>query len=524
MAALESELARWRGPALAEFATETWAEAEAARLEEVRLAARERLVDAQLRAGAAGDAVIAAQALTRDRPLREEGWRLLALGQYASGRQGDALATLRQARSMLADELGIDPGPRLAELERNVLAQRVELTATVAAAPSVERAAVPPSPAPTDLVGRDRELAALTDAARRARPGEPALALIAGEAGGGKSALLGRLRQELLTAGWRVVVGRCPESQGWPPAWAWTQALQELAAHADPGPLRAQVEPLLSVDAARTGTDALESRLRLHRAVGAWLAAYPQPALAVLLDDLHVSDVETRALLASLMDHRGYGTVLFVAAYRPNARNLDDLLGALARHSPTRVRADGLDRAAIAVVIGGVLGAPPDDLVVDALTERTDGNPFFVIESARLLASEGRLVATSQVPEGVADVLRRRFGRLPEETVSTLRVAAVIGRDVDTQLLVRAAEIDEDAVLDALEAGVISGLLVEPAPGAVRFSHLLVRETLYAGVPALRRRRWHARVADAVAELYPADLTALAHHTARRPPRPTERL
>ena len=124
-----------------------------------------------------------------------------------------------------------------------MLAQRVELTATAAAAPSVERAAVPPSSAPTDLVGRDRELAALTDAAHRARPGEPALALIAGEAGGGKSALLGRLRQELVTAGWRVVVGRCPESQGWPPAWAWTQALQELAAHADPGPLRAQVEP-----------------------------------------------------------------------------------------------------------------------------------------------------------------------------------------------------------------------------------------------------------------------------------------
>ena len=83
----------------------------------------------------------------------------------------------------------------------------------------------------------------------------------------------------------------------------------------------------------------------------------------------------------------------------------------------------------------------------------------------------------------MADVLRRRFGRLPEETVSTLRVAAVIGRDVDTQLLVRAAEIDEDAVLDALEAGVISGLLVEPAPGAVRFSHLLVRETLTPASP-----------------------------------------
>ncbi len=512
VAALEAGLSGWRGPALAEFAAESWAQAEAARLEELRLGARERLVEAQLRAGAVGEAVIAAQTLIRDRPLREEGWRLLAVGQYTLGRQGEALASLRQARTVLAEELGIDPGPRLAELEQNVLAQRVELV-TPPVVPSADRT-LPAAPAAA-FVGRDAELAALLGAARRATSGTPALALIAGEAGGGKSALLGRLRQELLGAGWRVVVGRCPESAGWPPAWAWTQALQELATHADPGPLRAQVEPLLSVDTASTGADALESRLRLHRGVGAWLAAYPQPPLAVLLDDLHLSDAETRALLASLVDHRGYGPVLFALAYRPNAPSLDDLLGALARHGPTRVRLDGLDRDEIAAVIGGILGAPPEGAVVDALTERTDGNPFYVIESARLLASEGHLVATSQVPEGVADVLRRRFARLPEETVSTLRLAAVIGRDVDAELLIASAELDEEAVLDALEAGVISGLLVEPTPGTVRFSHLLVRETLYAGVPALRRRRWHARVAEAVAELYPADLTALAHHTAQ---------
>jgi len=151
---------------------------------------------------------------------------------------------------------------------------------------------------------------------------------------------------------------------------------------------------------------------------------------------------------------------------------------------------------------------------VRALAERTDGNPFYLTESARLLASEGTLVATSQVPQGVADVLRRRLARLPAETVSVLRLASVIGRDVDIALLVAAAELDEDAVYDALEAGVIAGLLTEPAPGAVRFSHLLVRETLYAGVPDLRRRRWHARVARAAERLYPNDLTALAHHSA----------
>ena len=74
-------------------------------------------------------------------------------------------------------------------------------------------------------------------------------------------------------------------------------------------------------------------------------------------------------------------------------------------------------------------------------------------------------MATSKVPEGVRDVLRRRFARLPEITVSVLRLAAVIGRDVDIDVLVRAAEVDEETVLDALEAGVLAGLLTEPTAG-----------------------------------------------------------
>ena len=77
--------------------------------------------------------------------------------------------------------------------------------------------------------------------------------------------------------------------------------------------------------------------------------------------------------------------------------------------------------------------------------DRTGGNPFYLTESARLLGSEGRLVATSKVPEGVRDVLRRRFARLPEITVAVLRLAAVIGRDVDIDVLVLAAEVDEES-------------------------------------------------------------------------------
>jgi DNA-binding SARP family transcriptional activator len=520
---LEQALALWRGDALAEFAVEPWAAPEAARLDELRLVARERLVDAQIHAGRAAEAVVSAETLIRDVPLREEGWRLLALSQYLGGRQGDALATLRRARQLLSDELGIDPGPRLAGLERDVLAQSVELAPVSAPAAAVvaEAPAAPVTPTQQrpagGFVGRARELAALRAAAETARPGAPAIALVAGEAGGGKSALLGRLRDELRAGGWRISIGRCPEDEAGPPARAWAEAVRDLAAEQPPGPYAEALAPLLGDELVpELEPGGLIRRFQLHRAVRDWISSLDDRPLVIFLDDVHRADAETRTLLAGLLDQGLANRVLFVLAYRPETgEGLDDLLATLARYAPTRVRLAGLAEDEVAALIETVTGAAADSTVVRALAERTDGNPFYLKESARLLVSEGELVATSQVPEGVADVLRRRLARLPAESVSLLRLASVIGRNVDVALLVRAAEVGEDAVLDALETGLISGLLLEPGAGSVRFSHLLVRETLYAGVPQLRRVRWHARIAEAVAELYPSDLTALAYHSAR---------
>jgi DNA-binding SARP family transcriptional activator len=517
--ALEEALDLWRGDPLAEFAAEAWAAPEAARLDELRLVARERLVDAWVRSGRSAEAVPEAETLVRDVPLREDGWRLLALSQYLGGRQGDALATLRRARQVLSEELGIDPGPRLAQLEQDILAQSVELTPVPEPVRARPAAVAPPPPvaeATRTFVGRAEERQALLAAADAARSGTSALALVAGEAGGGKSALLGRLRADLLAAGWRVTVGRCPEDEGAPPNRPWAEVMRALATEIDPGRFGTALQGLLSDDAPADSSDALLGRFRLHRAVRDWLSSLDDRPLAILFDDVHRADGETRALLASVLDQGLVNRTLFVLAYRPGSgADLDELRATVARYNPTRVRLTGLAGDEVAELIETVTGSVPDPSLVSALAVRTDGNPFYLKESARLLVSEGDLVATSQVPEGVADVLRRRLARLPEESVSVLRLASVIGRDVDIALLIGAAEVDEDTVLEALEAGLISDLLVEPGPGAVRFSHLLVRETLYAGVPNLRRVRWHARVANAVAELYPSDLTALAHHAAR---------
>lgn len=105
---LRTALQLWRGPAYAEFADEPWARTERSRLEELRLTAVERLASAQLDLGRAAEAIPDLDAHVTEHPWREEGWRLLALALYRSDRQGDALAVLRRARKLLAEELGID--------------------------------------------------------------------------------------------------------------------------------------------------------------------------------------------------------------------------------------------------------------------------------------------------------------------------------------------------------------------------------------------------------------------------------
>ncbi|MEV0254571.1 BTAD domain-containing putative transcriptional regulator [Streptomyces sp. NPDC050732] len=124
---LDEALALWRGPAYAEFAGEEWARTERSRLAELRALAVERRAEAVLGLGRAAEAVPDLDAHVARHPWREDAWQLLILALYRTGRQGDALATLRRARATLAEELGLDPGPGLRRLEADILAQDASL-------------------------------------------------------------------------------------------------------------------------------------------------------------------------------------------------------------------------------------------------------------------------------------------------------------------------------------------------------------------------------------------------------------
>jgi len=127
VAALREALALWRGDALIDVAYESFAATEASRLEELRLVAREELIDAELELGEHDALVPELEALVAANPLRERLWGQLMLALYRSGRQGDASQAYQDARRTLLAELGIEPGPALKQLHGAIIRQEVDV-------------------------------------------------------------------------------------------------------------------------------------------------------------------------------------------------------------------------------------------------------------------------------------------------------------------------------------------------------------------------------------------------------------
>ena len=182
-ALLREALALWRGPALADFAFESFASVEASRLDELRLRALEQRIEADLAAGRAADVVAELDALVAEHPLREGFWRQLMLALYRTGRQSEALRAYRRASDHLRDELGLEPGAALQRLEHAILVQDESLDAeerSVAAGPTVVAL---PKPL-TSFVGREREVTEVSDLLERSR-----LVTLTGAGGSGKTRL-----------------------------------------------------------------------------------------------------------------------------------------------------------------------------------------------------------------------------------------------------------------------------------------------------------------------------------------------
>ena len=480
LADLDAALALWRGPAYVEVADRRWARGEIDRLDELRLLAVERRAEALLALGRAAEAVSDLRAHAEASPLREGAWQLLATALYRAGRQGDALAALRRARETLVAELGADPGPGLRRLEADILAQAKHLE------PS------PPVEPGRPFVGRAKELAVLEGAADALT--RPLIALISGDAGAGKTALAETLSRRLGARGWTTIWAASPEHEGAAIDWPWARDLATLPTQ-----------------------DPAVARFRWRQAAVARLVTIAAEAPVLLVaDDLHWADEDTLDLLAALP--AGPGRILVAATYRTTdvTPQLTAALARFARTEPLRIYLGGLAEPATGELTRLVARMPVDAETAALIHRRSGGNPFFVRELARLLAAEGG-AALEQIPAGVRDVIRHRLSRLPPATQTLLRQAAVLGRDVDADVLAQWAG---GGLLDGLDDGLRTGFLTED-DGRLRFAHILVRDTLYDDLSGARRSGWHTAAAEAIEQVRPEEVAALAYHYGRAAGRAT---
>ncbi|WP_404383553.1 winged helix-turn-helix domain-containing protein [Knoellia locipacati] len=197
---LGEALSMWRGPAYAGFDHARFAQAEARRLEELRLAATEDQLGAEVALGRLAAAIPELERLVGAHPLRERLWEMLMLALYRDGRQGEALTTYERARTRLSDELGVDPGAGLRALHSRVLAHDPTLR------PTTSRLSLPVELSATRprSVGRDAELDRLRQAWQRSLRSSSTTVLVRGPVGAGASAMTADLATEVARSGAEV--------------------------------------------------------------------------------------------------------------------------------------------------------------------------------------------------------------------------------------------------------------------------------------------------------------------------------
>ncbi|MBZ5736594.1 BTAD domain-containing putative transcriptional regulator [Nocardioides mangrovi] len=520
--ALDAGLALWRGVPYVELGDADAAVAERARLDDLRLVALEDRAVAALALGRHATVAAELESLTAAHPLRERLWGLRALALTRSGRQADALEVLREVREVLDAELGIEPSAALRELQTAVLRQdpALDWAAPEGGLPApAPVSAAPPAPppvahpvahpavdqvAPWPMVGRDPDLELLLGALARAETGVPTYAAVTGEPGIGKSRLSAELVREARLRGATVLVGRCSQDDGAPPLWPWKAVLDGLGQELLP-------------DAAAGAAEDEGSRFRTwERIAGLVRDAAAGDTVVVVLDDLHWADTPTLRVLRLLVETVDQARLLVVGTWRLHPEPtgaLADVAESLARMHALRLQLGGLPSAAVARVFEAVSQRELTREQAAALQERTDGNPFYLVEFARLAAErrEGTVAAEEELPTAVTDVLHRRLLRLPEQTVTTLRAAAVLGRSFDAPTLATVTGIDEDDLLDIVDPAQAAGLVREDGIDQYLFAHALVRDTLRGSLSVSRRARVHARAAEAL-EGVPGRETEVARH------------
>jgi tetratricopeptide (TPR) repeat protein len=396
------------------------------------------------------------------------------------------------------------------------------------------------------LIGRERELAAAKASWQRACTGQLQVLFITGEPGIGKTRVARELATRVAVTGGRALLGEC-YAQGGAPYAPIGQIIRQAAQVGPaafarlPDPvladlltmapdLRAQypeVSPNPSLDPASEQQRVFESAITLFSALA------DQAPLLLLLDDAHWADAGTLALLQHvarrMRAHRLALALTCREAELAESRQLNNLFDDLyRRHLAVSIRLNRLTRTQTGDLLAALFAEEITPEFLEAIFRETEGNPFFVVEVCKALIESGKLsfaegrwqrpsIAELEIPTTVQAAITGRVAQLPEAVQETLRRAAIQGREFDFALLRATSELDETALIEALERAERAQLISEiPRPGVEFFAfvHALIPTILRETLSGLRRKRLHQGVAAALEQQRPEDFEALAYHYA----------
>jgi DNA-binding SARP family transcriptional activator/tetratricopeptide (TPR) repeat protein len=545
----------WRGQAYSEVRDEPFARAEARRLEELLLSAKETRIDAGLTLGLQQALVGELETLTAANPMRERLWSQRMLTLYRSGRQAEALRVFQDLRSVLVDELGIEPGHDVTWMEQAILAQDpaldypvpperteaalVEVPAEVAAAG--RPVMVPPGVDEGPLVGRAGESAELARWWSGARQSYARVLLVDGDSGVGKTRLVAELARQAEAGGAVVLWGRCDEDPV-VPFQPFAEALSRYFHSVSADRISRMPEWQLSElsrlvvrlreyapGAEEDPSEPESDRFRFFEAVTATLEEFAaRTPILIVVDDLHWADQPTLLLLRHVLrsfDRDNLGMVgMWIDTEVPPHHRLRAVLAdfRMDRRVDT-VHLRGLSRDAVEQLLRDSK-APPG--LAAELYDLTDGNPLFLDEMIRQLSYRDASSADGETPvppdlsppEAIRELVARRVSRQSEDVIYLLQAAAVAGREFEAGIVAEAAELGPSQRLDAFDLAEESRLLhrVGDAGNRYSFTHALVREAIYGELLRGRRVRYHHKIAVATERAHGGDLdeyvNELAHH------------
>ena len=381
------------------------------------------------------------------------------------------------------------------------------------------------------LIGRDRELRALLNVVMR----PPALAVVQGEAGLGKTRLVSELLRQDDLREKRLLIGRCrPMRQPFvlEPVIDALHGARELHLQRPLSPVTGVLRPLLPElnhllpPVPKEADDPLIHRHLLFRAVIDLLGSIG-PTVCVL-EDLHWADTYTAEFVRFAESHLPPTLSLVVTFRREDLADTSPLIALAARQTSgvglERVSLAPLSRGEVRSLLAAMLRTNEiSEEFVTFVHGRTEGIPFAVEEVLRLIVERQdlilhhgrwirRAVSSLTVPESITDSVAERLGRLSPEARRIVEAAAVVGAPADAQLLASVAGFREQEVLEDLYEALCSALLVEDDSGRCSFRHTLASQAVYEGIPRAVRPVLHERVAEALEHVEPRPLAVLSHH------------